>query len=252
MATEYNREFQEYVNQHANLSAEKIVPFVYDLFKPTSVVDFGCGTGNFLSEFKKQMGSTGKVLGLDGAYIEKDLLQINSKSEFHPVDLTLPIKLSEKYDLAMSLEVGEHLDAKYADTFVKSITSASDIILFSAAIPGQYGVHHVNEQPISYWIEKFNKEGYECHDALRPFFWWDHDVDLDYRQNMVLFVKQQVDIGGVLAPYETKIWDIAHPEFLESRTKAWRYWMDKVEYIQNRHKVLAKLLKRIWQHYKNS
>ncbi len=52
----------------------------------------------------------------------------------------------------------------------------------------------------------------------------------------MVFIKENTKFLGEgwvpeLDRLETKIWDIAHPEFLEGRTKAWRYWVDKVEYI---------------------
>lgn len=255
MGNVYNREFQEMLIDHADKSADRIIPFIYDLFAPNSVVDFGCGTGNFLATVKKYSNNKCEVLGLDGNYIEKDLLQINYEKEFMSVDLTAPIMLKHRYEMAFSLEVGEHLDEKYADVFVDSITRASDIVLFSAALPGQYGVHHVNERYISYWIEKFSDRQYQCFDIMRPHFWWDHDIDLDYRQNMMIFVKQNADgvnetLVGKLRSMETHIYDIAHPEFLEARTKAWRYWMDKVEQFETRHTLMAKLLKKVWTRYK--
>lgn len=249
MQTEYNREFQEYLIEHADKSAEKMMPLVMELFHPKSIVDFGCGMGNFLAKGKKIMGPEGKILGLDGEYVERNLLQIDAVTEFMAVDLTQKINLPGKFDMAISLEVGEHLEEQYADQFIENIVNASDIILFSAALPGQYGVHHVNEQYISYWINKFEKYDYTCHDIIRPQIWWDKEIDLDYRQNTVVFTKSGIEIEGA-DKFDTKIWDIAHPEFLEGRTKAWRYWMDKVEYIQKKHKILSWLLKKIWSLYK--
>lgn len=54
------------------------------------------------------------------------------------------------FDVAESLEVAEHFEAKYAQNFINLLTSLSDIIIFSAAIPLQGGTHHVNEQPPAY------------------------------------------------------------------------------------------------------
>lgn len=93
MGNVYNREFQEMLIDHADKSADRIIPFIYDLFAPNSVVDFGCGTGNFLATVKKYSNNKCEVLGLDGNYIEKDLLQINYEKEFMSVDLTAPIML---------------------------------------------------------------------------------------------------------------------------------------------------------------
>ena len=253
MNTEYNREFQEYLTVHAGKSSEKIMGIVCAWFHPESIVDFGCGVGDFLASGKKSIEKDGKeavIMGLDGNYIEKDLLKIDAKSEFMPVDLSTPIELSRRYDLAMSLEVGEHLDEKDADTFVNNIVAASDIVLFSAALPGQYGVHHVNERYISYWVEKFFDRGYEVYDVIRPIIWWDKDIDLDYRQNTVIFIKRGNSAAQVLEGLESKIIDIAHPEFLEGRTKAWRFWQDRVDGLIKKHPILSRWLKKIWRRIK--
>lgn len=252
MSNEYNRDFQMYLIEHAFVSAKKVIPFVFDIFKPESVADFGCGTGSWLYVAKEWMHNQGNensvILGLDGDYIERDILKI-SEDEFRAVDLTKPICLGRKFDVAISLEVAEHLESQYADTFVDSICAASDVVLFSAAMPGQWGVHHVNEQLLSYWIEKFAARGYECFDIVRPEFWFDKEVDLDYRQNCVIFAHGSRD-NNQLKAMEKRIIDIAHPEFLEGRTKAWRYWMDKVEYIQEKHRIIAWVLKKVWKRFK--
>ena len=71
-----------------------------------------------------------------------------------------------------------------------NLTSFSDVILFSAAIPGQGGTHHVNEQWPSYWIEKFAVRGYVPVDCIRPLIWSDASIRIDYRQNLMIFVKK--------------------------------------------------------------
>ena len=71
-----------------------------------------------------------------------------------------------------------------------NLTSFSDVILFSAAIPGQGGTHHVNEQWPSYWIEKFAARGYVPVDCIRPFIWADSSIRTDYRQNLIMCVKK--------------------------------------------------------------
>ena len=58
-----------------------------------------------------------------------------------PDDLAM---LSKPFALAQSFEVAKHLDQQYALKFVKLLTSCADIVLFSAAIPYQGGVCHIN------------------------------------------------------------------------------------------------------------
>jgi hypothetical protein len=66
------------------------------------------------------------------------------------------INLNRRFDLAMCLEVAEHLEEKYTDLIIENITRHSDLLIFSAATPGQGGWGHVNEQPFEYWEEKLN------------------------------------------------------------------------------------------------
>jgi hypothetical protein len=61
------------------------------------------------------------------------------------------------------------------------------VILFSAAIPRQGGVNHINEQYLSYWAELFTARDYVLVDTLRPTLWNDQRCDWWYRQNAVLF-----------------------------------------------------------------
>jgi hypothetical protein len=54
------------------------------------------------------------------------------------------------------LEVGEHISESAANHFIESLTTHAPVVLFSAAIPYQGGDHHVNEQFLPYWVERFS------------------------------------------------------------------------------------------------
>ena len=110
--------------------------------------------------------------------------------EFMPYDLENALALDGKFDLAISMEVAEHLREESADTFVGSLCSASDVILFSAAHPGQGGDNHLNEQPMEYWQEKFSARGFR-HIEIRPAFKEYWKIEWWYRDNMALFVKEE-------------------------------------------------------------
>jgi hypothetical protein len=86
------------------------------------------------------------------------------------------VELDRKYDLAICLEVAEHLPVSSAGTLVDSITRASDLILFSAAIPLQTGTHHINEQWQDYWAALFDQRGFVASDIVRPAIWGRPDV----------------------------------------------------------------------------
>lgn len=153
-----------------------------------SVVDVGCGTGEFLAVFQKL--GVSKILGIDGKYVDHDLLSIPQEN-FRAVDLSHPFTLEETYDLAICLEVAEHLTSKRASDFVRDLTLLAPVILFSAAIPFQRGDHHVNEQWPEYWAKLFRERGYVAVDALRKRIWDNHQIQVWYRQNAIFFCTEQ-------------------------------------------------------------
>lgn len=192
---------------HNQKAAKEILPHVFDLVNPVSVIDIGCGTGSWLAVAKKL--GVQKVRGVDGIYVDDSLFEI-AFEEFTQHDLTLPLDLGQKYDLAISLEVAEHLPANSANTFVDTLTSHSNLILFSAAIPGQGGQHHYNEQWPSYWQEKFSKKNYYAFDILRDKLWNSDKIDWWYKQNIILFAKKEY--STVLGPPTKQIISKVHPE----------------------------------------
>ena len=196
------------------VQAEEIVPVVIDLINPSSVIDVGCGTASLLSAFKKR-GI--KITGLDGTWVNKKLLYANiAQDEF--VERNLENSLADlklKADLAICLEVAEHLSDKRADSLVKDLTSMSDVVLFSAAIPRQGGQNHINEQWPSYWEEKFKIQGYECHDILKDTIWDNEKILWWYRQNMVLYTKAGYQFKKTDLKYN-HIKKVVHPELFKT------------------------------------
>lgn len=143
--------------QRCQVWQEQIGGDLVQYFNSKSVIDFGCGNGYYLNgAFKK--GS--KVFGLEYSYENcKKYIPKEIVNNISYADLSELIK-TDKYDLAMSFEVAEHLPESKANIFVRNLIDASNSIVFSAAIPGQGGQDHINEQPQSYWIEKFRSNGY--------------------------------------------------------------------------------------------
>lgn len=133
-----------------------------------------------------------EIYGFDGDYVPRNLLMI-SQDCFEPWDLSTVVPCKKKYDLAISMEVAEHLPESASDVFVDNICNHADTVLFSAAHPGQGGDNHINEQPIEYWVEKFEKHGYNKIE-IKKYFKNDNKIELWYRENMILFVKNDRDI----------------------------------------------------------
>ncbi|HZP16797.1 MAG TPA: methyltransferase domain-containing protein [Terriglobales bacterium] len=181
----YDRKFYRELEETRD-SARELLPIVLDLLKPASIVDIGCGAGHWLA-VAAELGVTG-VLGIDGDWVLKTQLAI-PRDKFLVHDLQTPLKLERKFDLALSLEVAEHLPESQAREFVRTLCGAADCVLFSAAIPGQGGRHHVNEQWPAYWAALFAGFGFDCYDVLRPRIWTNPRVLWYYAQNCLIFAR---------------------------------------------------------------
>ncbi|MEO9945790.1 sulfotransferase [Paraglaciecola sp.] len=201
----YNTKFYDLQSQESFESAIEVISELQRslTFRIKSIVDFGCGVGSWLSA-AKQLGVE-SVVGTDGDYVPRNRLMI-SKNEFYPNDLSspnsivLPVSTS---DLAISLEVAEHLPEKQAEPFVSKVTNTAPIVLFSAAIPYQGGHGHINENWPEYWERLFNKKGYIAVDFLRLKLWDNEKVCWWYRQNIIVFV-EQTKIDLISANYSLK------------------------------------------------
>jgi hypothetical protein len=185
----YNERFYDSQMEGSVKSAKVVLPVILEILPAVnSAVDFGCGAGTWLSVLK-YLGIS-EIKGYDGAWAEKKLLI--PRECFTAVEFDKEaIQLEKKYDLAISLEVAEHLPESFARTFVKTLTDASDIVLFSAAIPFQGGTNHINERWQSYWRDIFGTHGFVGTDFPRKKIWNMPDVDICYRQNIALYVKKE-------------------------------------------------------------
>jgi SAM-dependent methyltransferase len=180
----YSDEFFDEHFEGSRRSARLIVPLVMELVQPKRVVDVGCGRGTWLAVFRDQ--GVEEILGIDGDYVNSQRLEI-APDEFLACDLSNPIAVDRRFDLAVSLEVAEHLPERSADAFVGLLTSLAPIVLFSAAVPCQGGTNHVNEQWPEYWATRFESRGYRTFDYIRDRIWDNPDVECWYAQNILLF-----------------------------------------------------------------
>jgi SAM-dependent methyltransferase len=181
----YSSDFYAYNNRVALASARAVVPRVAALLAPGSVLDVGCGVGAWCHVWLEN--GAHEVTGADGDYVERERLLIGAE-RFIAANLAQPFDAGARFDLVMSLEVAEHVPEAHADTFVANLTRHGDVVLFSAAVPGQGGEFHVNERPLEYWRAKFAAHGYECFDPLRPLLRDDASVAPWYRFNTLLYV----------------------------------------------------------------
>lgn len=188
MALGYERDYF-IARQHGwTASAEVVAQRIMELFPITSVVEVGCGTANLLAAFRRR--GAADVLGLDGPNVPYDLLCI-PQTHVRRWDLDQLAPLPRRFDLACTLEVAEHLPAARAADFVRLLVEAAPVVLFGAAIPGQGGPGHVNEQRQSWWAERFAAHGYLPVDCIRPVLWRVPDMEWYYAQNILVYCRPE-------------------------------------------------------------
>jgi len=185
---EYSEEFFEYIERGSIASAKRFTVFLTPLLGLSSVLDVGCGRGAWLREWRN--AGAGIVHGVDGPYVRRESLLIPS-GDFTAVDLSGPFDLGRRYDLVTSLEVAEHLPRACSETFVSSLVTHADVVLFSAATPGQGGENHINERPLSDWQELFRAKGFDAYDCIRPVFRDDKTIEPWYRFNSILYANER-------------------------------------------------------------
>ena len=204
-------------------SARAVCPLVLSLVPAKSVVDVGCGIGTWLRAFLE--AGVDEVLGIDGDYVDRAQLMIPAE-RFLSHDLTQPVPNARRFDLAVSLEVAEHIDPAFAGQFVSTLAGLSDVVLFSAAIPGQGGTNHVNEQWPQYWEKLFRTHDYAMLDCIREKTWNNPEVEAHYSQNTFLCVHQPLlERSPALKGYADRpVRALVHPAYYDyepSLTSSW-------------------------------
>jgi SAM-dependent methyltransferase len=169
--------------------AEDFCGIIMESFNPASIIDFGCGSGDILAPFEKKGV---RVFGVDGSRTNKKHSKIN-KEDFLVYDLRRKYRSRVEYDLCFCIEVAEHIEEKYSDIFVNNLTRASTTVIFTAAPPGQEGIHHINLKPYEWWIDKFQKHDFKFNrhlteslkDKMRNFC----GITIIYIDNLMIFQK---------------------------------------------------------------
>ncbi|MFC1753745.1 methyltransferase domain-containing protein [Thermoproteota archaeon] len=169
--------------------ASRMVNVLVSHFNPKSVVDVGCGNAEFLSCFQKKgvevKGYEGSAHAIARCVIDKRLVE--------KFDLRNHIDSNRTYDLAMCLEVAEHIEKIFSAKLVENLVGLSSIVVFTAAPPGQGGHFHINEQPREFWFNLFRSKGFEFDAGMtekikndfkeKDVLWW-------YSANLMIFIKR--------------------------------------------------------------
>jgi len=214
-AGSYNSAFYDRA-ERSEWAARAIVSIIRSFLEIESVLDIGCARGTWLAAWAETGCSD--FIGIDGPGVELDQLAINP-AKFQRADLALPFDLGRRFDFAQCLEVAEHLPPARSRSLIADLVAHADVVLFSAAPPGQGGEFHINEQPYDFWKALFAEHGYLTVDCLRPRIRHFKAIPYWYRYNAILYVKLEraeklSDRAreGLLAP-ESAIPDVAPMAF---------------------------------------
>ena len=168
-------------------SARIILPIIFKYFTPKNIIDVGSGGGSWLKAANELGIAT--LTGIEGSWITKDKLLLE-KIELITHDLENVLPFYGKYDMAISLEVAEHLPENRGKSFISDLCELSPVVLFSAAIPYQGGDNHINEQWQSYWYGLFKENNFVGIDLIRPQIWENINVKSWYKQNCMLYIHE--------------------------------------------------------------
>jgi 2-polyprenyl-3-methyl-5-hydroxy-6-metoxy-1,4-benzoquinol methylase len=190
-------------------NAFKILSLLRKYYKFKTLVDFGCGPGSWIKAANKIGLPLTQLVGIDKFYdLNKKFTQIKKN--------VYEVNFKKKFDLAVCIEVGEHIYEKKSYKLIKSLTSSSDVIIFSAATLNQSGDAHINCQKHEYWYKLFFKFGYECVDFFRPFIWNNKNINNSYKQNCFLYLNiKKRKILNLKKKLPVKIlYDVEHPSII--------------------------------------
>lgn len=234
MTVKYDERFYATRNSKTLYAARTILRMIFQNRDINSVIDFGCGVGTWLKT-AEEYGAEYTV-GVEGEWVDKSLFVANG--ELRVKDFEKKLAIEEKFDLAISLEVAEHISLESSKRFVDDICASSDLVLFSAAVVGQGGRGHVNEQNQSFWVGLFEANGYKCMDVIRPAIWNEDEIEVWYKQNTFVFSKNTIKFD--MADRSVFPADIIHPDLF-------KIYRDQGIYqsIQTMMKLPSKILKKL-------
>ncbi len=169
---------------------QKIASVIFELYHPTTVVEFGCGPGHLSKELAK-LGV--QITAVDG-YSKPKFEDLSV--EFSPLNLNDSAAIAnyfvdKHFDLAISLEVAEHLQPEASATLIEWLTKVAPVVIFAAAVPGQGGHGHINLRPRENWHKEFTQYNFVAADRIREKLRPYSNVAVWYRHNIVDYVHVQ-------------------------------------------------------------
>ena len=160
------------------LSASVVAPLVKDLLEPESVLDIGCGQGEWLEAFGIE-----DSFGVDIAAPERE--------GFMRHDLTTELDLDETFDLVISLETAEHL-ARGSSGYLRRVDCHVTPTKRCCSRPryqGRRGCTTSTASHTSTGMRSSLPYGFAMTDPIRPLIADDERVSWWYRNNIFVYVR---------------------------------------------------------------
>jgi SAM-dependent methyltransferase len=151
----YDEAFYERGDPEIVVLYDAMVDALLELRSPASVVDVGCGSGLMLRRFRARGVLVRGVEGSRAAIRRSALGDVVVRA-----NLERGVPQLGRFDLCLCIEVAEHLRPAAAPRLVAGLAGLSDVVVFSAAGPGQPGTAHLNVRPKDYWSQLFARHGF--------------------------------------------------------------------------------------------
>lgn len=134
---------------------------------PSTIIDVGCAIG----EYVKWFNENGYLAwGIEGSNASQEFW-LTPQISVTDIREPLPDAVNKyHYNLAMSLEVAEHIEPEYTETYLENLTRLSETILITAAPPGQKGHGHVNCQEKGWWEAEMKNLWFKRNRNLEQLF----------------------------------------------------------------------------------
>jgi len=137
-----------------------LIEYARDVLKCKSMLDIGCGPGGMVYEARR--------LGLDARGVDGDFVTKREKPELFEIHDFTKGKLENikvDFDMIWCCEFIEHVEKEYEDNWM-SLMQKGKYVFVTYSEPGKPGHHHVNCEPLDYWIELYKRYGFNYRDDI--------------------------------------------------------------------------------------
>lgn len=151
--TEYGR-FEPWLSFFGK-AAEKIVK----KYRPKTAVDIGCAFG-LLTEALVDRGVDAVGFDISEFAISQAREDMRDRLKVHPITEPIPLRDEKRYDLAICIEVLEHLPPEQTEIAIKNLCACADRIIFSSTPDDFDEPTHFNVRATEEWLGLFAQQGF--------------------------------------------------------------------------------------------